>query len=680
VSAARRLLLAAMIVLATAPATALASDGYHVTGLRTEDGGAWHAEPSFTVEWDPDPKHDPLHYTVRAPNGGPIPGVPVWTTTDPLAGVHVPAVSGVYLFEAWYGGGSDGSESKSSGPPASVVLDFDNARPLPAAVAAPTWVAAGSKFPVQLSPPAAPLPISGIAGYAVSVDESPDGAPCSRADRCVPAEVDLPGGIGDTRIELPALPEGVSYVHAVAVSGSGMASSSVGTARVGVDGTPPSVGLEGLPAGWASGPVRLRAVGVDPLSGMDPAGAGGPFTAIAVDGAPAQLAPGDAVATTVAGQGIHQVSFYGRDAVGNAGDGSLPFAHPGTATVRIDETGPSVRFLAGDPDDPERIEATVADPLSGSDPDRGLVELRPAGDSGRFQSLPTDVSRGHLVARWSSDDFPHGDYELRAVGYDAAGNATTSATGPGGAALVLHDPIKREARLAFGFGAGRLIFQRCSRADGSRRCHRAVVRSYAKRPAARTLPCCHGAVVGGRLVGADGEPLAGQTVEVVETLARGARNGDRRTSLTTDADGRFSTRLAPGPSRAVSAEFPGTRRLTRALGRDLRLRVRAAVHLRVSTAHVAVGGAPVVFSGRIAHPEARLPTSGLPVELEFRVPGTAWAQFRTVQSDASGHFRYPYEFSDDDSSGVRFQFRAFVGAAGNWPFAPATSRPLAVTG
>ena len=57
-----------------------------------------------------------------------------------------------------------------------------------------------------------------------------------------------------------------------------------------------------------------------------------------------------------------------------------------------------------------------------------------------------------------------------------------------------------------------------------------------------------------------------------------------------------------------------------------------------------------------------------------------WTEFRTVQSDGAGRFRYPYSFSDDDSAGVRFLFRAFVPATGGWPFAPATSRPLAVTG
>jgi hypothetical protein len=348
--------------------------------------------------------------------------------------------------------------------------------------------------------------------------------------------------------------------------------------------------------------------------------------------------------------------------------------------VRIDETEPVVRFLAGDPTDPERIEASVADPLSGPDPDRGSIALRRVGSPGRFQPLPTDTRRGRLATRWSSDDFPPGPYEFRATGFDAAGNSTATTVGEHGSAFVLQNPVKRETRLAFGFGSGRLVFQRCSRADGSRRCHRTVVRSFARRPPGRTIPCCHLAVVGGRLVDADGKPLGGQTVEVVETFAAGTRGEGRRTALTTDADGRFSIGLVAGPSREITAEFPGTARLTRATGRQIRLRVRAAVHLRVSSAHVQVGGRPVVFRGRIAHPDAPIPATGLPVQLEFRLPGMPWTEFRTVQSNGFGRFRYPYSFSDDDSAGVRFLFRAFVPATGDWPFAPATSRPIAVTG
>jgi hypothetical protein len=683
--------LAATLVLLTLlaaalPSPAAASDGYYVTGLRVYGGNVWHADNQFRLEWDQNPPltttEPALRYAVRGPAeefllGFPLITIPPyeWSTS-----VSVPPIPGVYLFQIhnWRGPYYAGRDLE--GPNASVPLYFDDARPPAVALATPAWVAPGTPVPIHLSYPAAPLPLSGIVGYAVSIDGAPGASPCARADRCAPAEVDLAGGIGDGSISLPAPPEGIGYVHAVAVSGSGMDSASTATQAIGVDGTPPQVRLEGAPAGWAAGPVKVTALATDPLSGMAAAGPGGPVTAIEVDGDAPLLSPGAAATATVAGQGTHRVAYWARDAVGNTGDGSLPFAHPATATVRIDETDPTVRFAAGDPDDPERIEATVVDGLSGPAADRGEIELRPAGSPGRFEPLATAVSRGRLVARWDSDDYHRGDYEFRAVGFDAAGNSAASTLRTDGAPLVLRNPVKRVARLAFGFGAGKLVFQRCARADGRRRCHRAVVSSFAKRPASRAVPCCHVAVVGGRLVDSAGEPLAGQSVDVVERFARGARPGTRVTEATTDADGAFRARLAPGPSRQVSAEFPGTRRLTRADGRPLRLRVRAGVRLRVSTTRVRVGGAPVVFKGRIVHPEARIPPTGLPVELEFRLSGTAWAEFRTLQTDSAGRFAYPYSFSDDDSSGVRFLFRAFVPATGGWAFAPATSRPLAVTG
>jgi hypothetical protein len=666
--------LTALAVLVTAALTARtpiarAADGHELTGLVVGEASVWHTDDRFDAFWDPMPPGTVTAYGVLDAAGREIPGY--WgTTTEASISFRVPPTPGVYILEAWHAGGQ----------PVREPLYFDDAHPGPVGLTAPIWTAAGQDIPVRISLPAPPFPVSGIAGYAVTLDSQKDGAPpCASIGRCGPGDIAVPGIATSPQIRFPSPPEGISYVHALSISVAGLP-STVATARVGIDGTPPEVHLEGVPGGWATGPVRVTAVAADPLSGMAAAGPDGPITALAIDGGPPQIAPGSSVTVAVSGEGTHRLEFYGRDAVGNSGDGSLPFARPGAATVQIDEGDPSVAFAAPDPSDPERIEATVADALSGPDPDRGTIGVRPVGSSASFQPLATDARRGHLVARWSSDDFPRGPYEFRATGFDLAGNSTASRLDAHGDPFVLRNPVKREARLAFGFGGASLVFQRCARADGSRTCHRAVVRSFAKRPAARTLPCCHGAVVGGRLVDADGEPLGGQTVEVVEAFADGARNAGRRTALTTDADGRFGTRLAPGPSREVTAEFPGTRRLTRVDGRRLRLRVRAAVHLRASTARVKVGGPPVLFSGRVAHPEARLPASGVPVELEFRLPGMAWTEFRTVQTDRLGRFRYPYSFSDDDSAGVRFLFRAFVPAGGGWPFAPATSRPLAVTG
>ena len=673
----RRLCVLVLAITLLGAPPARASDGVNLTGLLVADESSWHSSRRFYIQWNPNPpgSESVVHWSVRAFDG--FPGGPPIYGWDPErwngVTLDLPPVPGVYLFEAqnW--------TASPIGPAVKVALFFDDVRPGPIGIEAPAWVAAGAPVPVHLAAPSAPLPVSGIRGYAVSVDGAADGSPCATAEHCAQAEIDLPGGIADDAITVQAPAEGVSYVHAVAVSESGMRSPTA-TRQVGVDGTPPQVRLEGAPSGWANGPVRLSALATDPLSGTAAAGPGGPVTAIGVDGAGPAPTPGATTTSIVAGQGVHEIAYWARDAVGNAGALGAAYGRPGTAQVRIDETDPVVRFLAADPADPERIEATVADALSGPDPDRGSIELRPVGSPARFLPLPTDTRRDRLVARWNSDDFPRGPYEFRATGFDAAGNSAITTLGERGSAFVLQNPVKREARLAFGFGAGELVFQRCSREQGSRRCHRTVVRPFARRPAGRTVPCCHGALVGGRLVDAGGAALGGQTVEVIETFADGAHNAGRRTALTTDADGRFSTRLAPGPSREVTAEFPGTGLLTRAAGRQIRLRVRAAVHLRVSTGQVKVGGPPVVFSGRISHPEAPVPARGLAVQLQFRLPGMPWTEFRTVQSDAFGRFHYAYAFSDDDSSGVRFLFRASVPATGNWPFAPATSRPVAVTG
>jgi hypothetical protein len=57
-----------------------------------------------------------------------------------------------------------------------------------------------------------------------------------------------------------------------------------------------------------------------------------------------------------------------------------------------------------------------------------------------------------------------------------------------------------------------------------------------------------------------------------------------------------------------------------------------------------------------------------------------WAEFRTVKTDRRGRFSYAYRFSDDDSRGVRFQFRAYAPAQSDWPYEPGSSGPVAVLG
>jgi hypothetical protein len=93
-----------------------------------------------------------------------------------------------------------------------------------------------------------------------------------------------------------------------------------------------------------------------------------------------------------------------------------------------------------------------------------------------------------------------------------------------------------------------------------------------------------------------------------------------------------------------------------------------------------VGGPPLVFRGRVACPDGAISAEGESVQLQFRLPGLPWAEFRTIRTDRRGRFRYAYRFSDDDSRGARFQFRAYAPAQSDWPCEPAGSLPVAVRG
>lgn len=630
--------------------------------------GTWQAENNFRLDWDQPSGGPPvaIHLRLRNASGTVVtPEIRFPSDDNRLERIRVPSGPGRYTAEVWLEG--SGGEI---GPPVAATLLFDDARPGPTQALAPQgWVAGDAAATVRFTHPSGPFPASGIRGYAVSVDRGSGSSPCARPSWCSPDETDLRGGIGADAISLGPLPEGRHVVRAVAVSGSGVTSAEASSAIVHVDATSPAVELK-APQGWENGPVQVVANATDALSGMAAAGPSGPATTIAIGAAAPRMEPGASATATVSGEGAHRITAYARDAAGNSSDGAALLA-----TVRIDQTPPRVAFANfQDPADPERIEATVSDALSGADPVEGSIAVRPAGSRQRFVPLPTAVSAGRLVARWDSDSFTRGTYEFRASGFDAAGNGASSDRRANGARLVLVNPVKSPTEVVAGFGGRELTWQRCWRRDGRRRCRQQQIRAFESRPTARTVPFGRSVPYSGRLSSASGPGLGGQTIEIVESFAPGSEMARRTTVIRTAADGSFATRLGPGPNRQVEVSFAGSRTLTRAAGGAVSLRVRAGVHLHSSTAAARIGGAPVVFAGKVADAPA-----GLPVELQFRIPGGEWSEFRTVPTDAHGRFRYRYEFSDDDSRGVRFQFRAYI-ERGDWPYEPAASAPLFVTG
>lgn len=647
-------LLLVLVLACALPAVAEAAEPLRIENLQVEGGEAnWHASNVFRLDWTqvPGPPVSPRAVIYRLfDSEGQLVSGPIRDSDNvhwifPLA---VPFTPGIYTVEVWLE-----DDERRAGPAARASLRFDDTvppSPIPQAPAG--WLAGHEAAELKIGGPAGPLPLAGIRGYAISLDSGGGSFPCAHPVWCSVAETDLPQGITDDTISLGTLPQGETYARVVAVSGSGVP-SAVASVVFRSDATLPRLLLQGVPSGWSDGPVRLTAFAADELSGMAAAGPTGPFTAIAVDSAPPALADGDSVPTWVSGSGIHRVAYFARDAAGNVADGTLGGPVPATTTIRIDEDPPRVLFAPRqDPAEPERIEATVSDPLSGPSPDRGSIWLRQAGSHGRFEELPTRVAGARLIAYWDSDSYPRGKYEFLATGYDRAGNAATGSERERGAKMVLVNPLKAETKLEAGFVGRR----------------------------ERRIAFGHGMRFGGRLRSISGTPLGGQEVAVTETFAPGSQPARRTTVVRTKADGTYSLPLAPGPSRAVSTTFAGTRTLTRASSGSVHLGVLASVHLRASAKVAKIGGAPLVFSGKVARAGTAPLAEGLPVELQFRYPGADWSGFRTVQTDRRGRFRYAYRFSDDDSRGVRFQFRANVKGREGWPYEPATSRPIAVLG
>jgi len=675
------ILLLALVFACLFPAAAGAAEPLRIENLQVEGGEAnWHASNIFRLDWTqalgPPASTRAVLYRLFDPAGRLIEG-PIRNseTVNMIFPLEVPPAPGVYTVEAWL----EDREGRA-GPVSRASLRFDDTAPPPPHPQAPAeWLAGHEAAELRIGHPAGALPPAGIRGYAISLDSGGGSFPCAHPTWCSVAETDLPQGIGDDKLTLGTLPEGETYVRVVSVSGSGVP-SPVATVVFKSDATLPRLSLQGVPAGWSNGPVRLIAFAADELSGMAPAGPAGPFTAIAINGAPPALAAGASVSAWISGSGVHQVAYFARDAAGNVADGA-PGGPPPAASIRIDEDAPGVLFSpTQDPAEPERIEATVSDLLSGPSADRGSIRVRQVGSHSRFAELPTQVVGGRLIAHWDSDSYPRGKYEFLATGYDRAGNAATGSERERGAKMVLVNPLKTVTQLEAGFGARQMIWQRCVPTRRGRRCRRQAIDRFDSRPAERAVPAGHGMQFGGRLLNFAGAPLGGQEVAVTETFAPGSQPARRTTVVRTLSDGSFSLRLPAGPSRDVNAAFAGTRTLTRASGRSVHLAVLASVRLRASAAVAKVGGAPLVFKGSVGQAGAAALQEGLPVELQFRYPGAGWSGFRTVQTDSRGRFRYAYRFSDDDSRGVRFEFRAYVKGREGWPYEPAFSRPVTVTG
>ena len=110
------------------------------------------------------------------------------------------------------------------------------------------------------------------------------------------------------------------------------------------------------------------------------------------------------------------------------------------------------------------------------------------------------------------------------------------------------------------------------------------------------------------------------------------------------------------------------------------LRVRSRASFRTSRSRVPEGGR-VVFSGRVGHQAARIPTGGKLIELQVRESLGRWNTVRQAfYTKSSGRFRLGYRFGKFYETNATFRFRLKVVHEQGWPYkAPVRSRPRAIT-
>ena len=339
-------------------------------------------------------------------------------------------------------------------------------------------------------------------------------------------------------------------------------------------------------------------------------------------------------------QGSWEFRVALHDAAGNTAD----FADARVAMLRLDSGPPELRIAKQDPADPLLIEAPVSDSLSGVA--TGQIEIRRRGTS-TWQELPTKVRDGRLEATIDDERRPDGQYDLRAIATDRAGNQ--AATGVVAAARSLPVRIKTTLRAKMARTIGRRGRKRL-KLTRSRRVR--YGRTYQVR---------------GRLVTRDGQPLEDTGVNV---YAKPDRLGGRFRLVgvvRTDRNGRLRYRATARQSRVLRLRYEGSHRV-RSSQANVRLKVPARISFVIRPRSV-LNGEYAHFAGRVRGP---IPPGGKLVALQAFTAGR-WGTFQTVRTDKAGHYRSMYRFVGARGR-VRYRLRAVATREPLFPYHSGYSR------
>ena len=171
-------------------------------------------------------------------------------------------------------------------------------------------------------------------------------------------------------------------------------------------------------------------------------------------------------------------------------------------------------------------------------------------------------------------------------------------------------------------------------------------------------------MIRGSLKDASGNPVSGATVCVYQTTDLPDAGRELARTVTTQANGRFATRMDAGPSRTLDLV---NRFNTKKISDRVELDSTVVPTLDIPKKSLTNGQA-ATFLGRLPGPNAE----GRAVALQARV-GRKWRTFKQLRTDSDGHFHGRYRFTQT-SGRVRYVFRALVKSQSGYPYEPGASR------
>jgi hypothetical protein len=218
------------------------------------------------------------------------------------------------------------------------------------------------------------------------------------------------------------------------------------------------------------------------------------------------------------------------------------------------------------------------------------------------------------------------------------------------------------------------VVRRRVRVHGHWRAVRAVVLPHAVLRSTERVRPGSAATVSGWLGTTAGNALGGQTVRVLAAPDNGMKRFTQVALATTSANGSWTARIPPGPSRLVVAAYGGAPTVEPALSASARLVVPASVSLRIRPRRTHWGGR-ITIAGRLRG--GFIPAGGELVVLWIGWRGGS-TEIGHLYTRSKGTFASRYTFLRGNGAET-YRLWAATARESAYPFAPGRSRRQPVT-